>query len=427
VDRGYFKDMLFSTNLLKLSFWVWPYFAMLVIGLMMPSDGNHGIMTPKSLSFLSCFGLMMFYTCFKLRVTIHQLRLICFALVFVCFLLIWMFIGHWQKNEWLESSFDQFKIFVITLATVMMTLNLVHEKLTTREKILKIIIYANCIYSTIKVMIVVLHLLGVVNMFKVLDLIGIRYMSMAMLQGNLSRLQTSVDIITPFLLLFVLQSDRLHLGLSKKFKWYYLIITAPAIFLSFSRFLYGVAVMSAVFYWFTLNVTGFVRVVILTISLVILGVAWVGIDKVQILIYERFFSYDNKMSDQVRVEQINALMAELDSFPLLGKGLGGYVEGLVRDGAIQYSYEVQWVAFLMQFGILGFILLLIPVLLIGYQLFLPPFNRVKMSFFGLFGIWLLSGFTNPFLISLTSGIVYSMFILAADILKSVDHSSRELA
>ena len=58
-------------------------------------------------------------------------------------------------------------------------------------------------------------------MFRLLDLVGIRYMSMAMLQGNLSRLQTSVDIITPFLLLFVLQAKRLNLGLSKRFIYLY--------------------------------------------------------------------------------------------------------------------------------------------------------------------------------------------------------------
>lgn len=358
----------------------------------------------------------MFYTLFRYRITRYQLNLICFAFVAISFLLLWMFVGHWQKNEWLDSAFDQFKIFAITIATVMMTLNLVHERLTTREKILKIIIYANFIYSLFKVLIVVLHFTGIVNMWRVLDFIGIRYMSMAMLAGNLSRLQTSVDIITPFLLFFVLQSKQLNLKLSRRFTYFYLIISIPAIFLSFSRFLYGVALVSALLYWFTLHFTGFIRVLILTVLCCICGIAWVGVDKVQILIHERFFSYDNKMSDQVRIDQINALMDALEEVPILGKGMGGYVETLIRDGAIQYSYEVQWVAFLMQFGILGFMFLLLPVLIIGFKLFLPPFTRVKIGFLSLFLVWLLSGFTNPFLISLTSGIVYSIFLLASDIL-----------
>ncbi len=410
--------MLINTNLFKLSFWVWPYFAMLIIGLMLPSDGNHGLLTPKSLSFLGCFCMMIFYSVLRFRMTQHQLNLLSFAMASICFLLIWMFIGHWQKNEWLDSAFDQFKIFAITIATVMMTLNLVQEGLTTREKILKIIIYANFIYSFLKVMLVVLHFSGIINMWRWLDLIGIRYMSMAMLQGNLSRLQTSVDIITPFLLLFVLQSRRLNLGFSRRFIYFYLLFSIPAIFLSFSRFLYAVAVVSGLLYWFTLSFTGFVRVLILTVIMGVFGLAWVGMDKVQILLHERFLSYDNKMSDQVRLDQIEALMEAHEETPILGRGMGGYVETLVRDGAIQYSYEVQWVAFLMQFGLLGLMVLLIPVLLISFKLFLPPFSRIKLGFLGLFIIWLFSGFTNPFLISLTSGIVYSIFLLVSDILNS---------
>lgn len=408
--------MLINTSLLKLSFWIWPYLAMVVIGLMLPSDGNHGILTPKSLSFISCFSFMLFYSVLKYRITRYQLGLICFSLIAISFLLIWMFVGHWQKGQWLETGFDQFKIFAITIATVIMTLNVVHEGLASREKILRLVIYSNFVYSVLKMSVVVLHFAGIMDMFKVLDKIGIRYMSMAMLQGNLSRLQTSVDIITPFLLLFVLQSKHLNLNFSNKFRYLYVIVAIPAIFLSFSRFLYGVAFVCVLLYWFTQNITSFVKVLFVTITLTIFAVAWVGMDKVQILIYERFFSYDNKMSDQARIDQIEALIEELESAPILGRGVGGYAEKLVRGGDLHHSYEVQWVAFLMQFGLLGFTVLFTPILLIAYKLFLPPFSRVKLSFFGLFGVWLLAGFTNPFLISLTSGIVYSIFILVSDIL-----------
>ena len=417
--------MSINSNLFKLSFWVWPYFAMVVIGLMLPSDGNHGVLTPKSLSFLSCFTFLMIYSILKYRISRYQLTLICFSLVSISFLLIWMFVGHWQKNQWLDTGFDQFKIFCITLATVIMTLNVVHDGLASREKILRLVIYANITYSTLKVSIVFLHLAGLVNMFTVLDKVGIRYMSMAMLQGNLSRLQTSVDIITPFLLLFVLQSKHLNLGFSNKFRYFYVLVTIPAIFLSFSRFLYGVAAVCAILYWLTQNATGFVKVLFVTLTFTILAVAWVGLDKVEVLIYERFFSYDNKMSDQARIDQIEALMEALMEVPLLGRGMGGYAEKLVRGGDLFHSYEVQWVAFLMQFGLLGLTILLIPILIIGYKLFLPPFSRVKLSFFGLFGVWLLAGFTNPFLISLTSGIVYSIFILVSEILN--DQNKTNLA
>jgi hypothetical protein len=413
--------MLISRNLVKLPFWIYPYFLMLIAGLMLPSDGNHGIMTPKSLTFLGTFGSLVFYTLFKNTLNRYQIKLLLFSLLSISFLIIWMFIGHVQKGDWNDGAFDQFKIFAITIATVIMTLNVVNENLATKESILRLVIYANFVYSILKMAVVLLHLLGLLDMWKVLDFIGIRYMTMAILSGNLSRLQTSVDIITPFLLFFVLQNKRLKLGFSNLFIIFFVLVSLPAIFLSFSRFLYGVAGMSILLYAFTVNISSFVRLAIVTITLSIVVVAWSGIENIEKLIYERFYSYDNKMSDQARVDQIVALMDTVEKMPLVGKGLGGYADSLFRDGVILHSYEVQWVAFLMQFGILGLSLLMVPVFIIGYKLFLPPFTRVKLAFFGLFGIWLLSGFTNPFLISLTSGIVYAIFILAADILNNVSH------
>lgn len=242
--------MLMSRDILNQPFWVWPYFMMLIIGLMLPSDGNHGILTPKSLSFIGTFVLMVYFTIFRATFSRYQIKLLLFSCLSISFLLIWMFIGHYQKNEWNDSSFDQFKIFSITIATVIMTLNIVHENLVTKERVLRLVIFTNVIYSTIKVGLVVLHLLGIVNMFRVLEIIGIRYMTMAMLSGDLSRLQTSVDIITPFLLFFVLMSKHLGLNLSRKFIIFFIFISTGAIFLSFSRFLYGVAFMSFVLYAF---------------------------------------------------------------------------------------------------------------------------------------------------------------------------------
>jgi len=100
--------------------------------------------------------------------------------------------------------------------------------------------------------------------------------------------------------------------------------------------------------------------------------------------------------------------------------MGGYAESYVRDTKVRHSYEVQWVAFLMQFGLIGMLFLLLPLCFVCWKFCKPPFTIAKLSFFFLFILWLLSGFTNPFLISLTSGIIYSIFILAGMILNTPD-------
>lgn len=398
---------------LKRTLFLLPYFLMIISGLMLPSDGNHGLMTPKSLSFLGSVYLAIMYFIARQKASIHQLRTLVFMFAMVSFLLLWMFLGTTTDVENWGGIYDQFKIFVITLSFVIITLYWISEGMLTAKKFIRTVILSNSIYSLSKLFLVLLHMLHIINMWTVTEKLGIRFMSMEM-AGGLSRFQTSVDIVTPFLIFFVLQSDRLNLGFGKRFKIFYCIISAVSILFSFSRFLMGVGFMSGVLYWITLNHKAIARALGLCFIAAFCFVLVIGPETVAQIIYKRFFSMDNYLSDLTRVQQIDALMEQYVSAPYFGQGLGGYVKNFIRDGGLTYSYEVQWVAFLMQFGLIGITLLMVPIGLISAPFLLrSSFSRIHWAFFGLFLIWLLSGFTNPFLISLASGIIYSMFLAAA--------------
>lgn len=412
-----------SRSGLKRMLFLLPYFLMILSGLMLPSDGNHGLMTPKSLSFLGSVYLTLMYFVARQKASLNQLRLLSFMSLMVSFLLIWLFLGVTTDLDNWASIFDQFKLFVITLSFVVITLYWVSEGMLTPQKFMRTVIFANYTYSLAKLTLVLLHLLHVVNMWNVAERLGIRFMSMEM-AGGLSRFQTSVDIVTPFLIFFVLQSDRLGLKFSKRFRLCYCIFSSISILFSFSRFLMGVAFMSGVLYWITLNHKAIFKALGLCLIAAICFVFVLGPETVGQIIYKRFFSVDNHLSDVTRVQQIQALMEQYETAPYLGQGLGGYVKNLIRDGGLTHSYEVQWVAFLMQFGLIGLLFLLVPVGLISAPFILrSSFSRIHWSFFGLFLIWLLSGFTNPFLISLASGIMYAMFLMAAQALEEKDVSA----
>lgn len=408
--------MTLTINLTKLKsfFFLIPYFAMIIVGLMSPSDGNHGIMTPKSLSFLGSLLFFLGFIWIKGRATFYQLKMFAFTGAMVTFLMVWLFIGF--TNDSLDGgpSLDQFKIFIITIAFVVMTLYAVSESLVLPETIIKVMILSNFTYSLIKLVLILLHFFNIVNMFALMEALDMRFMSMDMTAG-LSRFQTSVDIVTPFFILFVLQSERLNLNFSKLFKYIYCIISIFSILFSFSRFLMAVGVCSGFFYCLTLNKKEFLKALTFCSLLIMIFIYSIGIDTFLTIIERRFFSNDSYYSDLTRTQQINALVGQFFEMPYFGMGLGGYVKNFVRDGSIVHSYEVQWVAFLMQFGLIGMGLLLVPIGYIFAQ-FLKVFSRVHFSFLALFLIWLLSGFTNPFLISLASGIIYSIFLLAANIL-----------
>lgn len=395
------------------SFVIYSFLSLLIVGLMLPSDGNHGLLAPKSLAFLSSgfFFSIYFFTRTHLKTSQAAGALLVYGSLF--FFGIWYVVGIDQDPQIKSGQFDQFKIFLTTLFTPFAAWFIVKEKLISFEKIMKTVIYANCAYNVMKISLMSLHVLGFINVWTVMHETGLRFMSMHII-GDLGRIQTSVDIVTPFLMYFVLQSDTLGIKLSNRFKIFYSITAAGSVFLSFSRFLIFAFALSVIFHICTLRYAKQIRwwfgaFILCLVSLVIFGP-----QETSEVIEKRFFSSDNTASDATRTEQIRALMVACDESPLLGKGLGGYTRHCIRDHETPHSYEVQWVAFLMQFGLIGLMFIMFPVAIIAWNFVSFPWTRPKLGYFLLFGLWLFSGFTNPFLISLTSGIIYMIFLLTGE-------------
>jgi hypothetical protein len=291
-----------------------------------------------------------------------------------------------------------------------MSLYLVRENFVSFEALFKTIVFSNFSYSIYKIILMILSLMGIVDVTTLMRDTGIRIMIMS-IYGGLYRIQTSLDIVAPFLLFFFLISDQLSVNFSKKFKFVFLIVTAISIFLGFSRYLIFVSLISLMMYWFTLSNLKRISLLFAFTIMVIGGVAMIGIDTVYSIIEVRFFSRSNTISDDVRSEQVRLLLQNYQDYPFFGLGLGGYTTHNIRDTINFHSYEVQWVAFLMQLGLIGILLTMIPLGIIFVKILKWPLTKVKVGCSALFLLWLISGFTNPFLISLTSGIIYSLFML----------------
>jgi hypothetical protein len=322
-----------------------------------------------------------------------------------------------QFDEGAHAAFDQFKIFVITIVFTVVTLYIVSEKLISAQSLIRGVVCINLAYSAIKICGVTLQFLGMLKLVTIVEMTGIRIMSMHITEG-VSRLQTSVDIITPFLIFFVLQSKKLDLGFGRGFRYLFVFVSIISIILSFSRFLMFVGFLSAFLYWLTTSLPRFTKALLFFILAAWAAVMAIGVDETAKIVARRFDSRGNFMSDQIREEQVHALINEYESYQILGKGLGSNAPTYLRDGEVTHSYEVQWVAFLMQFGAVGFIFVAGAAFAVAVRFLTHPISRDKIAFILLFFVWLLSGFTNPYLISLTSGIVYSIFLLAADILST---------
>jgi hypothetical protein len=123
----------------------------------------------------------------------------------------------------------------------------------------------------------------------------------------------------------------------------------------------------------------------------------------------RFVSDASQISDDLRVEQSKALTAAFLRRPILGAGIGAHTNAVIRDETLSYSYELQWLAFLMQFGILGMSGIL---LLIGFSArdLVMASHPAKLWLTLLFLLWLASGFTNPYMTSSFAGGTFSLFL-----------------
>ena len=82
------------------------------------------------------------------------------------------------------------------------------------------------------------------------------------------------------------------------------------------------------------------------------------------MIQYRFFSPKVVESDSVRKIQIQELMSGIMEKPLLGHGMGSYLTDLIRSTTAPFSYEAEYLSFFYQFGIIGFILIILGIIVV---------------------------------------------------------------
>lgn len=394
-----------------------PLCILIFIGMVIPSDGDHGVLTIKSLGFLFALSGILLHFMTRQQYRWSELRLLNFFMLALGCLFIWLIISLMRNETTAIARWDQFKLFVVTLLFPLMVIYCIDRKILTPQTFLKVVIYSSLTYALIKVLIVGMYLFDMIDIWKFLNITGLRFMSMK-IYGGVDRMQTSVDIATPFLAFFVLQSKNLGVKLSRPFKFCYLILALCSTFLSFSRYLMAVYILSCLLHWITLDLKQWTIRMLQFCGLVCIVILSIDHEPARTIMERRVFSAEVFHSDDIRKRQFLDLLQSHQEMPFIGKGLGGYVQDNIRDPLLLHSYEVQWAAFLMQFGFIGILLILFPFGIIIIRFMERQVSITRLSFVCLFLIWMFSGMMNPFLISLTSGIIYAVFYLSADMLEN---------
>jgi hypothetical protein len=142
-------------------------------------------------------------------------------------------------------------------------------------------------------------------------------------------------------------------------------------------------------------------VVIIISFCVYLSVAFVGKDYYihQII---SIFDFTENESNLVRVDQLHSLMRGIADSPIFGSGAGA-VADYIRSYDMPWLYELTYVSFIFQYGILGFVIYAAGIVYLCRRLIIliQEKGRSSFEFYFLSGFigFLLANATNPYLSS----------------------------
>jgi len=221
---------------------------------------------------------------------------------------------------------------------------------------------------------------------------------------GLTRLAFSSDIVGSFALFAILCPDLSGIRLRRGFGAIGVVMLLVSGLMSYSRYI-----------WFTdlfALLAALViqrRLKVLLLSAITVGiVAIASLDVIGPLFVQRFSSEQVSDSDLTRIEQSKALWDDIEARPILGKGIGQHA-AVIRNEQNRYSYELQWMSLLMQTGIVGIAAIFVLIVAAARDL-LAVRNPVKFWLAGLYLLWLLGSWTNPYLISSFAGATFGMFL-----------------
>jgi O-antigen ligase len=227
--------------------------------------------------------------------------------------------------------------------------------------------------------------------------------------GNLLRIQTPSDVL-PIIIFgfYLLQKDRFY----KK-----TIVTALMtlfVIIVYSRlfFIQYVALVGLVGVLYFLEKYGIKKVIIAFSALIVIFTSAMfmshGASKIEKIITARFISADTVKSDAVRGDQTQALINVFLKSPVIGKGVGAYAEELIRNVDNSFSYEEEYLSFLMQLGIIGFTLIIIGSIVLFFRILnvsKVKDKKIKILIIFNFIFWAIRPLFNPGFLSSNSGII----------------------
>lgn len=324
-----------------------------------------------------------------------------FFLFFLAYLAFSIIMGMERGQTPLPVLARFLQVFFTTLSVPLLAYCLSVLGIMANDKILKHIVIATLVFCAIKL--AVIAAVGLLNIpVTLLDLFFVTVFGATPTfggqAGTIFRFMAPADFLTPFILYYCI----VHM----KHWWRFVIVAllCVSIFSTYSRYIWleGLFALSAcclTFSYKKIMLTLVAALMIAPIAATVLGPA----------IQHRFFDPSVGHSDDIRIQQSDALMQNADQTFFFGHGLGSFPYKMIRDRQAPYSYEMQWLEIIYQFGFIGLVFILGLLFSISVPL-LTSRPMAALPILLLFGFFLLSGFANPSLIGRSASVGFA-FVL----------------
>ena len=343
-------------------------------------------------------------------------KMLMYFLYFSFFVLFYVFVAFFYRIPLLDilSHLNALlSIFVILFSTVYAT----DKKIIKPELLIKISLYSLAFFSVFKAIVS----FGVSNdFFSSLEVqLFFENIFKTSFIGGIEtsffyRFHSPIDYCLP-IALFYLSQDQHNLYKPRKIISFLLkILFLLSIVLSYSRFLYFYSAIVVICILISKKYTMFkLKSLIFSIILLITFLCLTDFySYINDFISERYIGDFAVSSNSTRYEMFSAIIETFQYSPIFGRGLGSSTINYTNIQSMPWYFELQWLGFLIQFGIAGlFVIIFFAVLPI--KLFLAKTNvsrTYSINVVLLYVIWLSVGIFNGFMTTSAGGVIFMFFL-----------------
>lgn len=399
-------------------------FYVLLFSFVLPSGSIIGIPV-KILLVLAIFGCIFVEMLRQNKIVVdrYTIRLIEIVVIMILWGILSVAGGFTPGlKTFLKSFFSLISVIIITLICI-------QNKWVDIEKAIKVLWMAVIFYVGLKILIemaLIVHVISYDAVGVIFEkLLNAEWMSLEFRMGPITcyRITTSNDTIP-----LILMSIELACGKKTIIRKFSLIgVMAVYSMIVYSRVVivqFLAMALIGIFYYFKKEGLTYKNMLIILSGIVclLLAVAFLFlykdgkiIDNVSGALEYRFSGTQVEASDGVRNDQFAHLYEGFLESPFVGHGLGSYVKDFIRSESNPHSYELEYLSYMYQFGVIGFFLVICGMIYTFFEISVKWCkDRIAQIILLLnFVIWLIKPFFNPGFMSSSSGMTIVSFALLA--------------